>query len=217
MKLKLITVIVFILTISFQLYRPPRSSLEEIAFLDGFPVYRYQVNATTANKVNREVKRYCDKTGLDASDKEGWNAQHLSNAFYEQEDNDLPTLIKEMSIPMTQLCEKHCLSSKNVSIMIDSKNDYWVNIYNPDHHQGAHTHINEGDKTPFYCFTYFSKYVHGLDAPLRFHPLSGAVITPEIQQGDILIFPPTLHHSVDRQKGTGPRITVSGNIYHEDI
>lgn len=223
MNFVVISIIVFILIISSQLYRQPRSKLEEVALIRGLPVYRYRVNATTAEKINGEVEKYYNKTGLDASEKEGWNAKHLSNAFYKHaRDDDLPTLSKELSICIKKLCKRHSLSPKLASLSADKDYpndcDYWVNLYNVGHYQGRHCHINDGDDTPFYCYTYFSRYSHGIDGPLSFHLNLNddePITTPEIQQGDILIFGPTLEHSVEQQKKAGPRITVSGNIYHD--
>lgn len=197
--------------------------LEKIAHVRGLPVYRRRVDGATADKINREIETYYEKTGLESSEKEGWNSKHLSNAFCDQEGDDLPTLSKELTACMKQLCKTHFISPESVTLSAekdgDSKKfDYWVNLYNIGDYQGPHCHINDGDDTPFYCYTYFSKYTHGLDAPLCFHPNLNddeTVVKPEIRQGDILIFAPTLDHSVERQNREQPRITVSGNIYHD--
>lgn len=208
--------IVLLITLLSSIFHKPESKLEEIALINGSPVYRFRIDATAVDKIYTEVENYYKRTGLAPSEKEGWNAEHLSNAFYENDDMELPTLTKEMSKPLEELCHKHSISPKRLSTL----NDYWVNVYRPGDYQGSHCHINQGDKTPFYCFTYFSKYSHGLDAPLRFHPRFAEMensFTPEVHVGDVLLFPQTLEHSVQGQKRSGPRITVSGNIYHEDF
>jgi len=117
-------------------------------------------------------------------------------------------------------------------------NDTWINIYNEGHYQDEHFHIIDeedddykGHPPTFFSFTYFAKYDHETDAKFTFiDPSPGPIlfeqwattckyfkreIIPEIKEGDIVIFPAHMIHKVTKQIIDGPRITFSGNFYHE--
>ena len=48
---------------------------------------------------------------------------------------------------------------------------------------------------------------------LREHPAFAFDMTPDVEEGDILIFPCWMLHCVEEQKTDGPRITAAGNFY----
>ena len=100
----------------------------------------------------------------------------------------------------------------------------WLNKYGRGDSQEVHTHIG-ADNCTFSC-SYFAQYALN-DARFLFYDpdqtkhlgeftkhYSGVVNTwfPDVQEGDIIIFPSWLHHQVDVQRSDTTRITVSANF-----
>jgi quercetin dioxygenase-like cupin family protein len=106
--------------------------------------------------------------------------------------------------------------------------DVWINEYEYGDYQDSHTHDDE-NKNVLFSFVYFSKYNKDTDATLIFenraprHAVCEEMenvypffpgIELDVNQGDIIIFPSWLEHSVDRhQNKKDTRITISGNLY----
>jgi mannose-6-phosphate isomerase-like protein (cupin superfamily) len=106
--------------------------------------------------------------------------------------------------------------------------DVWFNEYVYDDYQDVHTHDDENANILF-SFIYFSKYNKDTDAALVFenraprHAVCEEMenvypffvgIEPDVNQGDIIIFPSWLEHSVDRHMNKkDTRITIAGNLY----
>ena len=105
--------------------------------------------------------------------------------------------------------------------------DVWVNKYTKGHSQGVHWHVNQKTNALF-SFVYFAKYDSERDAKLTFvnfmpeyieceemreHLTFSRGFRPDVEEGDILIFPSWLLHFVDEQKHDETRITVAGNFY----
>ena len=100
----------------------------------------------------------------------------------------------------------------------------WLNKYGRGDSQEVHTHIG-ADNCTFSC-SYFAQYALN-DARFLFYDpdqtkhlgeftkhYSGVVNTwfPDVQEGDIIIFPSWLHHQVDVHRSDTTRITVSANF-----
>ena len=100
----------------------------------------------------------------------------------------------------------------------------WINKYGRGDSQEVHTHIG-ADNCTFSC-SYFAQYALN-DARFLFYDpdqtkhlgeftkhYSGVVNTwfPDVQEGDIIIFPSWLHHQVEPHRSDTTRITVSANF-----
>ena len=100
----------------------------------------------------------------------------------------------------------------------------WLNKYGRGDSQEVHTHIG-ADNCTFSC-SYFAQYALN-DARFLFYApdqtkhlgeftkhYSGVVNTwfPDVQEGDIIIFPSWLHHQVEPHRSDTTRITVSANF-----
>ena len=100
----------------------------------------------------------------------------------------------------------------------------WLNKYGRGDSQVVHTHIG-ADNCTFSC-SYFAQYALN-DARFLFYDpdqtkhlgeftkhYSGVVNTwfPDVQEGDIIIFPSWLHHQVEPHRSDTTRITVSANF-----
>ena len=100
----------------------------------------------------------------------------------------------------------------------------WLNKYERGDSQEVHTHIG-ADNTTFSC-SYFAQYALN-DARFLFYDpdqtkhlgdftkhYDGVVNTwfPDVQEGDIIIFPSWIHHQVEPHRSDTTRITVSANF-----
>lgn len=100
----------------------------------------------------------------------------------------------------------------------------WLNQYKRGDSQEVHTHIG-GDDCTFSC-AYFAQYAKN-DARFIFYDpdqtkhlgnyskhYKGVLNTwfPDVQEGDIIIFPSWLHHQVEPHRSDTTRITVSANF-----
>ena len=99
----------------------------------------------------------------------------------------------------------------------------WLNKYERGDSQEVHTHIGGDDCT--FSLAYFAQYAEN-DAKFIFydpdqtkhlgnyskHYSTVNTWFPDVQEGDIIIFPSWLHHQVDVQRSDTTRITVSANF-----
>ena len=100
----------------------------------------------------------------------------------------------------------------------------WLNKYGRGDSQEVHTHIG-ADNCTFSC-SYFAQYALN-DARFLFYDpdqtkhlgeftkhYDGVVNTwfPDVQEGDIIIFPSWIHHQVEPHRSDTTRITVSANF-----
>ena len=99
--------------------------------------------------------------------------------------------------------------------------EFWVNVYKKGYSQEVHTHA--GGNCLFSC-AYFVQYDKTKDAAFTFYntdplfeldrryKLVGTTLQPEVEEGDIIIFPSQQSHFVTTQKVDSQRITISSNI-----
>ena len=107
--------------------------------------------------------------------------------------------------------------------------DIWFNKYHKTHSQEIHWHVHN-DRDVLFSFAYFAKFDPEKDAKFKFinpmpseitnetlreHPAFAFDITPDVEEGDILIFPSFLLHRVEEQLEDRQRITISGNFYEQ--
>ena len=99
----------------------------------------------------------------------------------------------------------------------------WLNKYERGDSQEVHTHIGGDDCT--FSLAYFAQYAEN-DAKFIFydpdqtkhlgnyskHYSTVNTWFPDVQEGDIIIFPSWLHHQVDVHRSDTTRITVSANF-----
>ena len=120
------------------------------------------------------------------------------------------------------LIEMHTELGGNPTLQFNMT-EAWLNKYKRGDSQEVHTHIG-GDNTTFSC-AYFAQYANN-DAKFIFydpdqtkhlgnyskHYSTVNTWFPDVQEGDIIIFPSWLHHQVDVHRSDTTRITVSANF-----
>lgn len=107
-------------------------------------------------------------------------------------------------------------------------NDMWYNVYRDGEYQEEHDHLGNPFHQSHFSFIHFLSYDNKIHRPPEFKdPLSqirnlsfelesfgcGEIYAPKVREGDILMFPSYLLHSVPPGSATEyPRITISFNI-----
>lgn len=185
----------------------------------GYPIYKAQVDNNT--KILEEVQINMKNIG----NKSAWDSECLTTSSFDDENRFISEYVKlEVIRHATKMMEHIGSDIQLTTKMCDSENcilcdDIWMNVYNKGHYQVTHAHYSEqpGADIPIVSFSYFARYKHGEDAQFIFvNPVSSQPkeIAMDVNQGDILIFPSFMLHRVDKQNTDGPRITISGNLYH---
>ena len=107
-------------------------------------------------------------------------------------------------------------------------NSIWYNVYTDGEYQEVHDHLGTPLVPSHFSFIHFLSYDKEVHNPPEFHdPLAqirnlsleldrtrcGDVYVPDIREGDLLMFPSYLQHSVPPGKSTlYPRITIAFNV-----
>tara|TARA_R110001632_G_scaffold108646_2_gene218596 strand:- start:3214 stop:3921 length:708 start_codon:yes stop_codon:yes gene_type:complete len=204
----------------------------------GFPVFKYSFE--NQDKVLEEVLKTTELIKpVDTSDE--WNATSMMstpeerNMCIEGEINKcIEKFSKDLSIPGEMLTLNEC---GNPNCNHPKSKAYWINAYKKGQHQDTHWHMTLEDdyrlsnSDVMFSFTYFAKYDPEKDAKFIFVNPSPApklfrdwvemvpefrpAFIPEVQQGDIIIFPCFMLHCVDTHTSEDTRLTVSGNIHNK--
>lgn len=210
-----ILIFLIILFITYR-YLKDNKDNKDISKIRGFSIYKSTL--PNRSEIASEIQKHYKKVGLIPSSDVWLNGDHLMTIHNKEIatslfKTELVHAITSLKIPMS-----------NISLIDPKSNgsaeDYWVNFYTKGHKQGPHRHVTEKSR-PICSFTYFVKYDEKKDAPLRFYTDTKEYLpakerssfTLDVREGDIIFFHPLLEHSVDEQKSSEPRITVSGNIY----
>ena len=106
--------------------------------------------------------------------------------------------------------------------------DFWYNVYHEDQGQEPHTHLTGCmDLNPYWCGVYYNKGTTPTtffrpDSNNRIHQFpynSGDfqeyfadTLSPNLHDGDVILFPPYLKHCVDLPSDAKMRLTFSFNL-----
>jgi len=148
-------------------------------------------------------------------------------------ENHTQFFLKELNIQSLDLTNNIC---RHINCGGHTCADYWFNELSKGDHTLAHCHLSDPDDEMFcqpgesmFSFNYFAKYDNNTHAgfyfvnPSPIHTLYEMIddIVPafkrsiklEINEGQIVIFPSSLLHYVERHQVDDKRITLSGNLY----
>ena len=156
---------------------------------------------------------------------EDWTTDRIKTSFAGE------PVGKELLENYKPLLEKYyieCISEffdKEFYFVIDK---IWYNIYTDGEYQEVHDHLGTSLNPTHFSLIHFLSFNKGEHKPPEFHdPISqlrmlslefdsnkcGEVHVPDIEEGDLLMFPCYLRHCVPPGKKTNyPRITISFNI-----
>jgi len=193
--------------------------------IDG--VFGYPVYISEFGTVDLDINKY------KISRIPEWNATSKSNAMVKDKNGDVicrkklnehtKYMINILGIENLELTFNSCGDPN-----CNTCSDFWINKYECDDYQGVHTH-DDINRNILFSFTYFLKYDKDVDASFLFENFAPrhAICTemenvfpffeslkPDVNEGDIMIFPSWMKHSVDTHKNKDvDRITIAGNLY----
>ncbi|UNH61149.1 putative 2OG-Fe(II) oxygenase [Synechococcus phage S-SZBM1] len=161
-----------------------------------------------------------DESKLSFTDE--WNCDVLTSFEVATNKSDYSWDVFEMSI-QDNLLDMH-IKLHGKPYVEFFMTESWINVYKQHHSQEVHTHSG-GDGCTFSC-AYFVQYDPEQDGKFGFynpsqdmhvgdyskHYPTNSTWFPDVKEGDILIFPSTLHHFVQPQRTTHQRVTVSANF-----
>ena len=115
---------------------------------------------------------------------------------------------------------------KSAKVFMDT---CWINFYRPGAFQEIHNHVGHGCQLALVYFVNYNKETDGkfyfyntntqivsndLALLLSGGPLGsfGSVVYPDVDEGDVIMFPSYLHHGVSPHGGETLRVTVSCNL-----
>ena len=106
--------------------------------------------------------------------------------------------------------------------------DFWYNIYHDTQGQEPHSHLNGSlSKNPYWCGIYYNKGTtpttfirHDINNRIHkfphknsdFNELFADTMKPQLQDGDVILFPPYLSHCVEPSTSDTMRMTFSFNM-----
>jgi len=145
-----------------------------------------------------------------------WNCSVYTTYFEEQDVVDASELGKVLAPYLYQYFPTHC----NIDLI-----NSWLNLYNSGHTQEPHHHVNFPDFINF-SGVIFIQYKKGEDANFYFENLNlehtvlgythifeqDQILTPDITEGDLLLFPSFVRHGVKTQRFDNNRLTLSFNL-----
>lgn len=187
---------------------------------DLFPTKIYHINVKGKNQVfkNYLIPKILDFEKYNNTDPpEGWLTNKLKTSFDKEYINT--TLITE------DVCDEYSIQLSRIfgSDLIINFDNFWYNYYHHGEFQEYHTHLSEQffEKSSMYSGIHFLSYNSEIHSPVNFlnpiiqnTPYDISTYYPEIEEGDIIIFPSYLQHSVRPGPPTPeyPRITVAFNF-----
>lgn len=156
-----------------------------------------------------------------------WVTNNLRTSF-EGEPKGKEVLTKENNSILTDYYTTAITELFDKEVSWEIVDDIWYNYYEKDSYQELHEHIaNSFQKIHFSCIHYLSydKEVHTAAefqdpiSAIRAHSLTldrdfvGDFYVPQVEQGDLIMFPAYLPHRIIPQKVSSiPRITFSFNF-----
>ena len=203
-----------------------------------FPVSFFHSKVENNDEIKNLLVSKIEEDSKELSIPEGWITDKLKTS-YSGEKKGKEIFFGEDNTYQTILEKKYakCLDSffdATYTIMID---EIWYNCYTDGEYQEPHDHLGGGlDKCHFSCIHYLSfdktrhKSTNFCDPLNKIRNLSFELnrneyeltYTPDIEEGDFIMFPSYLDHFVEPSISTEdyPRITIAMNIgllqYGED-
>ena len=191
------------------------------------PIFSTPILVTDFEKHNDYKDKFVDVAQSDRRP-EGWTAP-VNTSFPRIDPTDpvLPSGLKEDLLENI----KSMMLFNGMPQEIDYKN-FWYNIYYEGQGQERHDHLNPKNKNPFWSGIYFAKncfpgsfFIDKSDPTLRTQSWCDWSKTrlkdyytdriyPKIEDGQIILFPPSVIHSVkaDERNKDAMRLTFSFNI-----
>jgi uncharacterized protein (TIGR02466 family) len=184
-----------------------------------FPQFYFQYSFSQHNELKKSLsKKYSNKTIF--SNVESWNCNSKVSCI--EDFSEIQILLEEIFAKFSEeVKQKLQISVQNA----------WINVYSKGNFQEIHHHLPDST----FSMVYFLDYDKNLDSKFYFYNINSICSTslglksifndnligdnwyPEVNEGDVIIFPSYLHHGVRPQENNKKRITLSCNFSHSVI
>ena len=185
------------------------------------PIFKYKLN--NYENLNKELSKYIyklrdeDNEGLKKSNKGGWHSKPFR---LEIEGSIQQTFAKEIQKNILDVFQKYGWKTKNVPIAIQ---EMWAIINKNDDFNVLHSHPNcylsaaYYVKAPKNCGKFEIECpniakVNSFPAIEKPTDLNIRVVSIDINEGDLLLFPAYLPHKVAKNESGQDRIVISFNV-----
>jgi len=164
------------------------------------PVYFSKLERALTKEELKTINKYKKKTYKNAGNITSIEAYILENKILENLKKDLYKIVFDYF-------DKIVCSHKSIIPYITQS---WLNYTKPDEHHHQHAHANSYVSGVFY-----------IDADeevdkIKFYKMKPPLMLTwwyPVKTGDIILFPSSLTHGVDRKKGNNTRISLSFNVF----
>ena len=197
------------------------SSKDQTLKLFPQPIFKYQIN--DFKKINEELLKYIytlhklDKDGVKKSNINGWH----SRPFDFRDDNDIPNkfysqirkYIKDVFTKFGWQYGETKIRCTSMWAIINKKGNFNIEHIHPNNYLSAAYYV----KAPDNCGAFKASNPNIINR--NFYPrskkaneLNSNSASIKVNEGDLLIFPAYLPHSVEENKSEEHRVIVSFNI-----
>jgi|TARA_Y100000287_G_C14209015_1_gene349759 hypothetical protein len=193
-----------------------------------FPTYIYHYNLKGHNKVLKDIlvpkiEQYLKDYPAPDKSPPGWISSNIITSWGR---NTINQKLFAQSAEVNKCYKEHFMKIFGMTVKSSVKfTDAWFNYYIDGQYQEPHDHINPDYNTPDPHFSaiHFLQFDKNIHQPVKFvdpnsklnrRHLKTDIYTPEIEEGDIIVFPCHLTHFVNASEPTPeyPRISVAFNI-----
>jgi len=192
-----------------------------------FPVTIYKTRIKDNDFLKEKIVSGVEKALPELDSPEDWATDNLKTSF-EGEPKGKEVLVGKNNVLLKKYYSDAITEIFDREITWEIVDDIWYNYYEKGSYQELHEHIADPfQKIHFSCIHYLS-YDRGVHTPTEFHdPISairahsltldndfvGDFYIPQVEEGDLIMFPAYLQHRVLPQKVSDiPRITLSFNF-----
>ena len=192
-----------------------------------FPVTIYKTRIEDNDFLKEKIVSSVEKALPELDSPEDWATDNLKTSF-EGEPKGKEVLVGKNNVLLKEKYSNAISEIFDREITWEITGDIWYNYYEKGSYQELHEHIADPfQKIHFSCIHYLS-YDRDVHTPAEFHdPISairahsltldknfvGDFFIPQVEEGDLIMFPAYLQHRVLPQKVSNvPRITLSFNF-----
>ena len=176
------------------------------------PIYRSKLN----RHLSTEELSFIDKTKEDVCKNEGNTTSKDRNIL---ENEVFKNLKDDLYLRVKDYFDKIISPANNVTPYITQS---WLNYTEKNHYHHKHTHPNSLVSGVFYIncheeydrITFFNENYKSIVLDVeKFNLYNSVNWWYPVKTGDIILFPSSLHHSVETKKGNNTRISLAFNVF----
>jgi uncharacterized protein (TIGR02466 family) len=176
------------------------------------PLYFSKLERALTNEELKTINKYKKKT-----------KKNIGNSYttdnYILKHKTLNNLKKDLTKMVIDYFNKVVCSSNSITPYITQS---WLNYTEPAEYHHAHSHFNSYASGVFYINAQQEvdriKFYKTHQPTIQLNTIKNNIFNSKscwysVQTGDVILFPSTLMHGVDKKKGTNTRVSLSFNVF----